>query len=81
MEGGILIGKGARGPKQERISMERRWAKQQGRHPQAFQERPSGKGVIFSCVTRHPHGSRADEILSPMPEQSLREGAYGVRLK
>src|ERR1700742_2475726 len=34
--------------------MHRRWTKQQGRHPQAFEERPSGQGVIFFCVTRHP---------------------------
>jgi hypothetical protein len=46
--------------------MERRWTKQHGRHPEAFQERPSGKAVIVSSVTRHPHGSRADGMLSPM---------------
>jgi hypothetical protein len=36
--------------------MKRRWPKQQGRRPETFQERPSGKGVIVCCVTRHPDG-------------------------
>ena len=55
--------------------MERGWAKQQGRHPQAFQERPSGQGVIVSSVTRHPHGSRADGMLSPMTAHAWGLGA------
>ncbi len=57
--------------------MERRRAKQQRRQPQALQERSSGKAVIFSCVTRHPHGSRADGMLTPMPAEDRASGATG----